>query len=56
MPIKKIHSGSGVTGVPRRLYHAGSVRALEDLVKRNPHMTAVFVVNYEMTMGAVIGV
>lgn len=34
----------------------GGVRALEDLVKRNPHMTAVFVVNYEMTMGAVIGV
>ena len=34
----------------------GGVRALKDLVKRNPHMTAVFVVNYEMTMGAVIGV
>ena len=43
------------------MYHGdytmqGGVRALEDLVKRNPHMTAVFVVNYEMTMGAVIGV
>lgn len=34
----------------------GGVKALETLVQRNPHMTAVFVVNYEMTMGAVIGV
>lgn len=33
----------------------GGVRGLEKLVKRNPDMTAVFVTNYEMTMGAVIG-
>lgn len=32
------------------------VRCLEKLVKRNQDMTAVFVANYEMTMGAVIGV
>lgn len=33
----------------------GGVRELEKLVKRNPEMTAIFVTNYEMTMGAVIG-
>lgn len=33
----------------------GGVRALEELVKRNPDMTAVFCANYEMTLGAVIG-
>lgn len=33
----------------------GGVRELENLVKSNPEMTAVFVTNYEMTMGAVIG-
>lgn len=33
----------------------GGVRGLEILVKNNPDMTAVFVTNYEMTMGAVIG-
>ncbi len=32
------------------------VRCLENLVQRNQDMTAVFVANYEMTMGAVIGV
>lgn len=32
------------------------VRCLENLVKRNRDMTAVFVANYEMTLGAVIGV
>jgi len=31
------------------------VQAVEELVKENPDMTAVFVTNYEMTMGAVIG-
>ena len=31
------------------------VVAMEELVKENPDMTAVFVTNYEMTMGAVIG-
>lgn len=34
----------------------GGARALETLVKKNPDMTAVFVTNYEMTMGAVIGI
>ena len=33
----------------------GGVQAVESLVKENPDMTAVFVTNYEMTMGAVIG-
>ena len=33
----------------------GGVQAVEALVKENPDMTAVFVTNYEMTMGAVIG-
>lgn len=42
------------------IYHGdytmqGGVQALEELVKRNPQMTAVLVINYEMTMGAVIG-
>lgn len=34
----------------------GGVKALEELVHKNPHMTAVFAVNYEMTLGAVIGI
>jgi LacI family transcriptional regulator len=34
----------------------GGVRCLENLVKNNPQMTAVFVSNYEMTLGAVIGI
>lgn len=34
----------------------GGVRGLEELVRSNPDMTAVFVTNYEMTMGAMIGV
>ncbi|MDF2941888.1 MAG: transcriptional regulator, LacI family [Herbinix sp.] len=33
----------------------GGVRCLESLVKSNKDMTAVFVANYEMTMGALIG-
>lgn len=42
------------------IYHGdytmqGGVHALEELVKQNPQMTAVLVINYEMTMGAVIG-
>lgn len=32
------------------------VKGLKKLVSRNPHMTAVFVTNYEMTMGSVIGI
>jgi len=31
------------------------VHCIERLIKNNPDMTAVFVANYEMTMGAVIG-
>ena len=34
----------------------GGARSLEELVEKNPDMTAVFVTNYEMTMGAMIGV
>lgn len=34
----------------------GGVRELEKLIQNNPDMTAVFVTNYEMTMGAIIGV
>ena len=34
----------------------GGVRGLEELVQNSPEMTAVFVTNYEMTMGAMIGV
>lgn len=34
----------------------GGVRCLEKLVSNNKDMTAVFVANYEMTMGAVIGI
>ena len=34
----------------------GGVQSLEELVQKNPDMTAVFVTNYEMTMGAMIGV
>ena len=34
----------------------GGVRGFEELVQNNPEMTAVFVTNYEMTMGAMIGV
>lgn len=34
----------------------GGVRGLEELGQNNPEMTAVFVTNYEMTMGAMIGV
>ena len=51
-------------GIPIRgslIFHGdytiqGGVRGLEELVRDNPDMTAVFVTNYEMTMGAMIGV
>ncbi|MFV0466194.1 MAG: LacI family DNA-binding transcriptional regulator [Lachnospiraceae bacterium] len=33
----------------------GGSLSLKELIRRNPDMTAVFVTNYEMTMGAVIG-
>lgn len=32
------------------------VKCLEELVRNNPDMTAVFVANYEMTMGTMIGI
>ncbi len=38
-----------------RLYDSGRC-TVEELVQKNPDMTAVFVTNYEMTMGAMIGV
>lgn len=34
----------------------GGVQGLTELYRNNPEMTAVFVTNYEMTMGAVIGI
>ncbi len=34
----------------------GGAAAINSLISRNPHMTAAFVTNYEMTMGAVIGI
>lgn len=51
-------------GIPIRgslIFHGdytiqGGVRGLEELVRSNPDMTAVFATNYEMTMGAMIGV
>ena len=51
----------GIPVDPSLIYYGdytiqGGVRALESLVRNNPEMTAVFVTNYEMTMGAVIGV
>lgn len=55
------HRKRGIPVQESLIYHGdytmqGGVKALEELVKRNPRMTAVFVINYEMTMGAVIGV
>ena len=43
------------------IYHGdytieSGVQGLDRLVRRNPHMTAVFVTNYEMTLGSVIGI
>ncbi|ROR30552.1 LacI family transcriptional regulator [Mobilisporobacter senegalensis] len=34
----------------------GGMKCIEELIKKNPDMTAVFVSNYEMTMGTVIGI
>lgn len=55
------HEKAGIMVQESLIYHGdyeiqGGVRGMEELVKKNPHMTAVFVTNYEMTMGAVIGV
>lgn len=55
------HQKAGIRVQESLIFHGdyeiqGGVRGMEELVKKNPHMTAVFVTNYEMTMGAVIGV
>lgn len=55
------HEKRGIPVQESLIYHGdyiiqGGVKGLEELVKRNPQMTAVFVTNYEMTMGAVIGI
>lgn len=57
----KAHEAAGIPVQESLIYHGdytiqGGVKALEELVRKNPQMTAVFVTNYEMTMGAVIGV
>lgn len=57
---KKALARHGISPEESLIYHGdytiqGGVRALEALVKGNGEMTAVFVTNYEMTMGAVIG-
>lgn len=54
------HEKRGIPVQESLIYHGdyiiqGGVKGLEELVKKNPQMTAVFVTNYEMTMGAVIG-
>lgn len=51
----------GIELEERMIYHSdytiqGGVRGMEILTEENPDMTAVFVSNYEMTMGAMIGV
>lgn len=55
------HEKRGIPVQESLIYHGdyiiqGGVKGLEELVKKNPQMTAVFVTNYEMTMGAVIGI
>lgn len=57
----KAHEKHGIPVEESLIYHGdytiqGGVSGIEELVKRNPEMTAVFVTNYEMTMGAVVGV
>lgn len=52
---------AGIVSDDRLIAHGdytinSGVRCLEGLVKNNTDMTAVFVANYEMTMGAVIGI
>ena len=65
--IGRGHRNIGIIGGPEEvlseslIWHGdytiqGGVRGLEELVQNNPEMTAVFVTNYEMTMGAMIGV
>lgn len=55
-----VHKRMGIPVRESLIYHGdytiqGGVRGMEELLDRNPDMTAVFVTNYEMTMGAVIG-
>ncbi len=55
------HQRAGISVRESLIYHgdytiSGGVKGLEALVRRNPDMTAVFVTNYEMTMGAMIGI
>lgn len=57
----KAHEKHGMAVQESLIYHGdytiqGGVKGIEELVAKNSHMTAVFVTNYEMTMGAVIGV
>ena len=57
----KALEGAGIPVSDSLIWHGdytiqGGVRGLEELVQNNPEMTAVFVTNYEMTMGAMIGV
>ncbi len=54
------HQEAGVPVQESLIYHGdytieSGVSGIRELVNRNPHMTAVFVTNYEMTMGSVIG-
>ena len=52
------HRKIGIIGGPEEISTAQErlqVQGIEKLVADNPDMTAVFVTNYEMTMGAVIG-
>ena len=54
------HKRRGIPVQESLIYHGdytiqGGVQGIEKLVADNPDMTAVFVTNYEMTMGAVIG-
>ncbi len=57
----KALKGAGIPIRDSLIFHGdytiqGGVRGLEELVRDNSDMTAVFVTNYEMTMGAMIGV
>lgn len=54
------HKKAGIPVQESLIFHGdytirSGVRGIRELAGRNPHMTAVFVTNYEMTMGAVIG-
>lgn len=58
---RKAHEAHGLSLEERRICRGGytiqgGVQGMKDLICKNPEMTAVFVTNYEMTMGAVIAV